>query len=344
MPRISVTVLAIVFGAAVIGSDEPDRPLLPKDSLPEELSIDAIPLGLEPTRRVPEDNPLTEAKVRLGRRLFFDPVLSVDRTVSCASCHEPSYGFASRDRTSLGVRGQRGTRNTPSLLNIAYVTPLFWDGRATSLEEQALKPIESPQEMGNTVDEAVKRLAADATYRTQFDAAFTDGVTATNLARAIASFERVLLAGNGKSDAFKLEGDVAGMTDTERHGMWLFESKARCWRCHSGRNFSDNNFHNTGVAWFNRPDAEPTDLGRYAVTKLDADRGKFKTPSLRGVARTAPYMHDGSLATLEDVVKFYNRGGGKNAQLDSIVVPLNLTTAEVLSLVAFLKALATELE
>jgi cytochrome c peroxidase len=336
--------LPIICCAVVIGSDGPNRPSLPKDTLPEKLEIDSIPLGLDSNRPVPEDNPLTEAKVQLGRRLFFDPVLSVDRTVSCASCHDPAHGFAGRDRTSLGVRGQRGSRNAPSLLNIAFVKPLFWDGRAASLEEQALKPIESPQEMGNAVDEAVKRLASDAVYRQQFDAAFPDGVTAQNLARAIASFERTLLLGNTKPDAFKHEGDIAGMTDPEQHGMWLFESKARCWRCHSGRNFSDNEFHNTGVAWFNKSDANPTDLGRHAITKLDADRGKFKTPPLRGVALTAPYMHDGGLATLEDVVEFYNRGGGKNPNLDSVLTPLGLTPNEIHSLVAFLKALSEAAE
>ena len=336
--------LPIICWAVVIGSDGPNRPSLPKDTLPEKLEIDSIPLGLDSNRPVPDDNPLTEAKAQLGRRLFFDPILSVDRTVSCATCHDPAHGFAGRDRTSLGVRGQRGTRNAPSLLNIAYVKPLFWDGRAVSLEEQALKPIESPQEMGNTVDEVVKRLSADLVYRMEFGFVFPDGVTSQNLARAIASFERTLLLGSTKPDAFKHEGDIAGMTDPEQHGMWLFESKARCWRCHSGRNFSDNDFHNTGVAWFNKPAATPTELGRHAVTKLDADRGKFKTPSLRGVARTAPYMHDGSLATLEDVVDFYNRGGGKNPHLDPTVVPLNLDQEEMANLVAFLKALSVAAE
>lgn len=332
--------LPIICCAVVIGSDESIRPPLPKDTLPEKLPIDSIPLGLDPNRPVPEDNPLTDAKVQLGRRLFFDPILSVDRTVSCASCHDPAHGFASKDRTSLGVRGQRGTRNARSLLNIAYVKPMFWDGRAATLEEQALKPIESPQEMGNSLDEVVKRLRADDRYSQQFDAAFPGGVTPPNIARAIASFERTLLLGNTKPDSFKHEDDIAAMTDPEQHGMWLFESKARCWRCHSGRNFSDNDFHNTGVAWFNEPDVQPTDLGRHAVTHIDADRGKFKTPPLRGVALTAPYMHDGSLTTLEDVINFYNRGGGKNPNLDPTIVPLGLTKEEVIDMVAFLKALS----
>jgi cytochrome c peroxidase len=336
--------LPIICCAVVIGSDGPNRPSLPKDTLPEKLEIDSIPLGLDANRPVPDDNPLTEAKVQLGRRLFFDPVLSVDRTVSCASCHDPAHGFANNDRTSLGVRGQRGTRNAPSLLNIAYVKPLFWDGRAVSLEEQVLKPIENAQELGNTLDEVIKRITTDDGYRMQFEAAFPDGVTVQNLARSIASFERTLLLGNTKPDAFKHEGDIAVMSDPEQHGMWLFESKARCWRCHSGRNFSDNDFHNTGVAWFNKPDAAPADLGRFAVTHLDTNRGKFKTPSLRGVARTAHYMHDGSLATLEDVVEFYNRGGGKNSNLDPIMTPLGLTPEEIQSLVAFLKALSEAVE
>jgi cytochrome c peroxidase len=334
----------IICGAVVIGHDEPTRPLLPKDMLPDKLAIDSIPLGLDRNRPVPEDNPLTEAKVQLGRRLFFDPILSVDRTVSCASCHDPAHGFASKDRTSLGVRGQRGTRNTPSILNVAYAKSILWDGRSASLEQQVFNPIENPEEMGNTLDEVVRRLNSDDSYLQHFDAIFPDGVTAQNLARAIASFERTLLLGNTKPDAFKHEGDIAGMTDPEQHGMWLFESKARCWRCHSGRNFSDNDFHNTGVAWFNKPDADPSDLGRHAVTKLAADRGKFKTPPLRGVARTAPYMHDGSLATLDDVIDFYNRGGGKNPNLDPAVSLLNLSQEEMADLVAFLKALSVPAE
>jgi len=311
-----------------------DRAALPRDSL-AELSLDAVPLGLEPGRLVPKHNPLTEAKVRLGRRLFFDPVLSVDSTVSCASCHQPDHGFSTPSRFAIGVGGKATTRNPPSLLNRAYGKAFFWDGRETSLEAQALRPVADVNEMGGTVEGALKRLEASATYRAQFAAAFPNGITAENLARALAGFERVLLLGDSRVDRFRA-GDVKALDDRELHGLWLYESKGRCWQCHSGRNYTDESFHNTGVRW----GKDPIDLGRYAVTKQDADRGRFKTPSLRGLTHTAPYMHDGSMATLEEVVDFYDNGGGKNPYLDPIMKPLGLSKDEKADLVAFLKAIS----
>jgi cytochrome c peroxidase len=322
----------LVVAAAGEGAKPPP---LPKDTLPVRLALDAVPLGLERERTIPPDNPLTEAKVQLGRRLFFDPILSADGTVACASCHRPEHGFASPDPVPAGVRGKRGRRNAPSLLNRAYAKTLFWDGRETALEAQALKPIEDPHEMGARVADVVRRLQNHPDYPALFQAAFPDGVTADNLARAIASFERVLLTGNSKIDRFRA-GEVSVLNEVERHGLWLFESRGQCWRCHSGRNFTDEQFHNTGVSW----GREPLDLGRSEVTRRDEDRGRFKTPSLRGVALTPPYMHDGSLATLEEVVAFYNRGGGKNPHLDPAMAPLGLSKDEEASLVAFLKALS----
>jgi cytochrome c peroxidase len=307
----------------------------PADSLPPDLATAAIPRGLDPNRPVPRDNPLSDAKVRLGRRLFFDPLLSRDRSVACASCHAPAYGFAGRDPLALGIEGKKGRRNAPSLLNRAYAASLFWDGREATLEAQALKPIEDPLEMGNTLGEVLRRLRADAAYRAQFQAAFGAEPTADNLARALASFERVLLLGDSRVDRFRA-GEVGALTEAERHGLWLWESKGRCWRCHAGPNFTDEQFHNTGVGW----GSEPPDWGRFAVTGKEEDRGKFKTPTLRGVAWTAPYMHDGSIATLEEVVEYYNRGGRANPHLDSTVAPLGLSKQEVQSLVAFLRALS----
>jgi cytochrome c peroxidase len=325
--------LFLLAGLVISNAAEPVP--LPKDTLAAKLSLDAIPLGLDGNRPVPRDNPLTEAKVRLGRRLFFDPILSADGTVACASCHQPAHGFAGPSRVAVGIGGRQTTRNAPSLLNRAYGTAFFWDGRDPSLEAQALRPIENPHEMGTSVAEAVKRLTAHKDYPALFRAAFPDGVTADNLARALASFERVLLTGDSRVDRFRA-GDVAALSDRERHGLWLFESRGRCWRCHAGRNFTDEQFHNTGVSW----GKEPLDLGRFAHTKQEADRGRFKTPTLRGLALTAPYMHDGSLATLEDVVQFYNRGGGKNPCLDTALEPLGLSQDEANDLVAFLKALS----
>jgi cytochrome c peroxidase len=296
-----------------------------------------IPAGLERGRPAPKDNPLTDAKIQLGRRLFFDPILSADGTISCASCHDPEHGLASRDRLAKGFRGQETHRNPPSLWNRAYGTAFFWDGREATLEAQALRPIESPTEMGGTIEAAVNRLQKHKEYPALFREAFRDGVSADNLAKSLASFERVLLSGNSRVDRFRA-GEVRVLSEAERHGLWLYESRGGCWRCHSGPNFSDESFHNTGVSW-NQP---PIDLGRFTITNKEADRGRFKTPTLRNAALTAPYMHDGSLATLEEVVDFYNRGGGKNPNLDESVVPLGLSPEEKKDLVAFLKALSGE--
>jgi cytochrome c peroxidase len=312
-----------------------EPPLLPVDSLPAKLDCKAIPLGLAEVRPVPKDNPLTEEKAALGRKLFFDPILSADRTVSCATCHQPAFGFAGSERVASGIGGRKTTRNPPSLLNRAFGKSFFWDGRALSLEEQALGPIANPDEMGTSVPAIVKRLAADKNYEQQFRAVFPDGITEQNLARAIASFERTLLAGNSKIDRFRA-GQIDSLNDQERHGLWLYESRGGCWRCHSGPNFTDEEFHNTGVSW-----GKSDDTGRYAATKKDVDRGRFKTPSLRGLTRTAPFMHDGSLATLAEVIEFYNKGGTRNPNLDPVVAPLGLTEEEKRDLVAFLKALST---
>jgi cytochrome c peroxidase len=330
--RLVLLAVLAALGAVAWGDDKPSP--VPKDSLPAKIPIDVIPLGLK-DREVPKDNPLTEERVRLGRRLFFDPILSNDNTVACASCHEPTHGFAGTDGKARGIRGQRTTRKAPTLFNRAYGTTFFWDGREATLEAQALRPIEDPAEMGSKLADVLKRLRSDKDYTDRFEAAFPDGVTETNLGRALASFERVLLRGDSAVDRFRSKGEHAALTPAEREGLWLYESKARCWRCHSGANFTDERYHNTGVSW----GKDSPDLGRAAVTKRDEDRGKFKTPTLRGVALTAPYMHDGSLATLEDVVDFYNRGGGANPNLDPAIKPLDLSKEEVGALVAFLKAL-----
>jgi cytochrome c peroxidase len=324
--------ILFLLGITALAVESPSA--LPRDTLPAKLLLDKIPLGLG-SRSVPKDSPLTQARVNLGRKLFFDPILSANNTVACATCHQPAHGFASAQARPRGIRGRQVARRAPSLLNRAYGTSFFWDGRGSSLEEQALIPIASPTEMGSSVAAAVKRLRANKGYKAQFEAAFDDGVTSSNLARAIASFERVLLRGDSRVDRFRRNGDHDALTARERQGLWLYESKGRCWRCHRGANFTDEGFHNTGVSWGNKP----TDLGRYAVTKKAADKGKFKTPSLRGVALTGPYMHDGSLKTLKDVVKFYNKGGTANPNLDAAMAPLDLSPEEIRDLVAFLKAL-----
>ena len=319
------------LGAGILAADVAP---IPKDTLPAKLLLDEMPLGLG-ERPESKDNPLTEARVQLGRRLFFDPILSADNSVACASCHQPEHGFASANGRARGIRGQAIDRRAPSLFNRAFGKAFFWDGRAGSLEEQALMPIADSREMGSNVADAVKRLQNHENYRDAFAVTFGDGVTAANLGKALASFERVLLRGDSRVDRFRQKGEHEALSPEERHGLWLYESKAQCWRCHSGRNFTDEDFHNTGVSWGH----EPLDLGRYKVTKNEDDRGKFKTPTLRGVVLTGPYMHDGSLKSLDEVVEFYKRGGVDNPGRDSKIGPLNLSADEVRALVAFLKSL-----
>src|SRR5262249_10500621 len=215
-----------------------DAPPVPRDTLPSKINVDHVPLGLARAPQAPKDNPLTEARARLGRALFFDPILSADRTLACASCHDPAHGFASKEPIAVGVHGKKGRRNAPSLWNRGYASSLFWDGRSPSLEAQALKPIEEPHELGSSVAEAVKRLRAHADYPAQFQQAFGEGPSADTLAKALASFERPLLLGNSRIDRFRAGGDAGALTPQERHGLWLWESKARCWRCHNGPNFT----------------------------------------------------------------------------------------------------------
>jgi len=333
-PAFTVGPILILLGAMSVAQP----PSAPKDTLPETLPLDSIPLGLGGLgglgrRAAPDDNPLTAERVALGRKLFFDTILSADNTVACASCHRPENGFAGASAKARGIGGREGPRRAPTLLNRAFGTSFFWDGRASTLEEQALQPIENPVEMGSSVADAVGRLKADDDYTKRFKSAFDDGVTSANLARALAGFERALLRGDSPVDRFRAKSDHDALTPTQRHGLWLYESKGQCWKCHSGPNFSDEGFHNTGVSWGR------TDLGRYQVTKKETDRGRYKTPTLRGVDLRAPYMHDGSLPTLEAVVEFYSRGGGHNPNLDPGIKPLNLSPDEQQALVAFLKSL-----
>jgi cytochrome c peroxidase len=282
----------------------------------------------------PADNPLTPEKVALGRKLFFDPILSGDRTVACATCHHPDKAFAGSEALPRGIGGQPTKRKAPALINRAFGDAFFWDGRAKSLEEQALLPIEDPTEMGAKLPEVIARLKADAGYTEAFQKAFPgDGITNQTLAKALASFQRALIRGASRVDKFMQKGERSALTQEELHGFWLYESKGMCWKCHVGFNFTDEKFHNTGVSW------GKGDLGRFAVTKNDADRGAFKTPTLRGTGLSGPYMHDGSLKTLEEVVDFYDKGGTANPYRDAAMQPLKLTPEEKKSLVAFLKAL-----
>lgn len=291
-----------------------------------------VPLGLTPPD-VPADDPVTDAKAALGKTLFFDKRLSRDATVSCSSCHDPAKGWTDQAPVSTGIRGRKGVRSAPTVLNAAYMTAQFWDGRAASLEEQALAPIENPVEMDFTRGELVARLSAIKGYAPLFRAAFGDGsVSADRVASALATFERTVLTGNSPYDRWKA-GDRKAMSPAAVAGYELFNDadRANCAACHSGPNFSDSKFHNTGVGA-----GEP---GRAAVTRRPEDAGAFKTPTLRNLKYTAPYMHDGSRRTLIEAIDLYDEGGVANPNLDPRIKPLQLTEIEEADLAFFLDAL-----
>lgn len=287
----------------------------------------AEPAGLPPVKH-PKDNPPTPEKIALGKQLFFDGRLSADNKVSCATCHDPAKGFSNGDPFATGVEGKVGGRNSPTVINSAYQTFQFWDGRSHSLEDQALGPVQNPIEMKMTLEEVVSKLNAVEGYKKQFQQVFGTDVTEKGMAMAIAAYERTVLSGDAPYDKFKA-GDKAALSEPAQRGMKLFFGKANCSACHSGPNFTDNAFHNIGVPG--------TDPGREAISKQLGDRGAFKTPTLREIARTAPYMHNGGQKTLEEVVAHYNKGGTPHEQLDEEIFPLKLTTEEMADLVAFMK-------
>ncbi|MDB5098644.1 MAG: Cytochrome-c peroxidase [Cyanobacteria bacterium RYN_339] len=270
------------------------------------------------------------AKVELGFRLFFEPMLSAGNKMSCASCHEPGRGFSNGEPTALGVAGQRGNRNVPTILAVGKNPYFFWDGRAATLEEQALGPIQNPIEMNAKLDDVVAKLAASKDYPPRFQAAFGTGVDAPGIAKAIAAFERALTLEPSPFD----RGDL---TPAQQRGRELFNGRGNCKMCHKGPNFTDTNFHTTGVG-LDRPNP---DAGRMAISKKRFDYNAFKTPTLRNIEQTAPYMHDGSLATLEEVVDYYDKGGNPNPLVDPEIVPLGLNAQEKADLVAFMKALTS---
>lgn len=274
-------------------------------------SVLAIPLELDLYLPVPEDNPLTPQKIEQGRRLFFDGRLSRDGTISCSTCHDPERAFSDGRPIAVGVFGRKGRRNSPALINRGYGRLFFWDGRVATLDEQVLKPIQDPNEMDLTLHEAAARV----------------NLPPEEISRILASFVRSILSGNSPFDRY-INGDRSALSAEQQAGLQLFRGKANCTACHVGPNFTDERLHNTGVAWRG---GQLADEG--------AGRGDFKTPTLREIARTAPYMHDGSLATLADVIEYYDRGGNQDPGLDPELRPLHLSPAEKQNLVAFLRCL-----
>ena len=279
-----------------------------------------IPLGLDLYMPVPEINPVTTEKIELGRRLFNDRRLSRNGTISCASCHDPERGFSDGRPVAVGVFGRTGRRNTPALINRGYGRAFFWDARVRRLEEQVIKPIEDPNEMDLPVDEAARRV----------------GLTPEGLSGSLATYVRSILSGNSPYDRF-IHGDRTALSSEQQLGLQIFRGKGNCTACHIGPNFTDEQFHNTGVAW---RDGRLIDEGRFAISNAPRDHGAFKTPTLREVALTMPYMHDGSIPTLKDVIDIYDRGGNRNPFLDPQLRPLQLTDEEKQALASFLLSLS----
>lgn len=292
---------------------------------------DDFPLGLKKLIW-PKDNQHTAEKVELGKQLYFDKRLSRDDTISCASCHDPKKGWSNGEAFATGVRGQKGGRSSPTIINSAFQELQFWDGRANQLEGQALGPIQNPIEMDMPLDEVVAKLNKIEGYKKQFQKVFGTEVNADGIAKALAAFERTVLSGGAPYDRFKA-GDTNALSEPAQRGMKVFFNRGHCSACHVGPNFNDGAFHNIGVGM----EAEKPDIGREELTKLGGDRGAFKTPTLREIARTAPYMHNGKFKTLEEVVEYYDKGCFACETLDEEIYPLKLTAEEKKDLVTFLK-------
>jgi len=325
---------------------EADNPLRPLANSP--LGADIALNGLK--------DPPTPARVRLGRWLFFDRRLSADSSMACATCHQPEYAFAQRTPVAVGIGGQRGRRKVPPLINLAVSVPptafrigpqaaFFWDGRATSLEQQALEPIANPVEMGSTHSEMVRTLSRINGYAPYFAEAFGDArISRERVAHALADYERTRLSGNSPFDRWQDAHEPNAVSDEAKGGYALFTGKAQCFHCHGGRLLRGGGFHNVGIGWDPKTHTFADD-GRHAVTRgstLEAWPGTFKAPTLREVSRHPPYMHDGSIATLREVVEYYNRGANPNPYLSAFIHPLGLTPAEIGELVAFLNTLNGE--
>jgi cytochrome c peroxidase len=274
-----------------------------------------VPLGLDAYVPVPENNPITKESVQLGRKLFFDKRLSRDRTLSCATCHDPQYAFTDARKLAVGVNGRTGDRRVPRIINRAYGKAFFWDGRVSQLEEQVVLPIVNTKEMDLSLSEASTRVRLDV----------------GTLQRALASYVRTILSGNSPYDRY-VQGERDALSDEQKLGLQVFRGKAGCGSCHLGPNLTDEQFHNTGIGG----DQEP---GHFVSSHNPEHRGAFKTPSLREAARTPPYMHDGSLATLEEVIDYYDKGGRGNSNLDPEMRKLQLSATEKKALAAFIQSL-----
>ncbi len=326
---ISATALLLGAGSAFANSQEPDESeymTATFDDLVTYTRPDEVPQA--------DDNATTPERVELGKHLFFDPRLSGSNFISCATCHNPALGWSDGQPTAIGHGMQVLGRATPTIINTAYQKFQFWDGRATTLEEQALGPIVAAGEMNQPLDELVAELKAIPGYVKMFNAAYPEeGISPSSIGKAIASFERTVVSSESDFDRW-LKGDTKALTKEEAWGFVVFEGKGNCDACHSGFNFTDDKFHNIGLKGV-------TNEGRYAIEPKASLKGAFKTPTLRNIALTAPYMHNGAYNTLEEVVEHYDTGGFKNAGTIStdLKSSLELTERDKKALVAFMKAL-----
>jgi len=297
-----------------------------------------FPLDLPPGApmpTIPADDPLTIASVKLGKALFFDPRLSLDRGISCRSCHFPERAFSDTVALSSGVQGRMVARNAPSLANVAYRPLLMRDGGTPTLEQQVLIPLLDTAEMDVTMASLIALLSEDPDYQTQSMKAFGRPIDAFVITRALASYERTLISGSSRFDEFLYQGDSTALDPQEKRGWAIFNSdRGKCTNCHGGFDLSDHSFRNIGTSI-----DHAADPGRQRITVHPADRGKFAVPTLRNIALTAPYMHDGSMRTLEQVVDHFNSGGLADPNKDPLMTPLHLTAQEKQDVVAFLRSL-----
>lgn len=325
----------------------------PVPMLDEEAKPYFSEIGHLPEVEFPKDNPYSTEKVLLGKTLFYDPRLSGSNQIACASCHDPELGWCDNRMVSFGHDRQLGTRNAMSILNSAYATSLFWDGRAASLEEQSQMPIQDQREMSEHIDMAVEKIAKIKGYEILFEKAFGDKkITKEKITKAIATFERTIKSSPSKFDRF-IDGETNLFSDDEVMGLHLFRTKAQCVNCHNSGYFSNNRFENIGTSLLS---SEQEDLGRYLVTKNSEDVGKFRVPSLREVVRTGPWMHNGTFTSLADVIQIYNKGNPEpyknrttahngitlTSEKSDMLRLLDLTDEEVIQLEKFLGTLSTK--
>jgi cytochrome c peroxidase len=329
MTQTAVALSALLMGLTLGGCGDGEAPSEPVGpAIP-------IPPGF-PAFAAPADNEPTPLRIELGRKLFYDERLSSTGDIACSSCHLQEHAFADPNRVSVGVDGRTGTRNAPALVNLAWGKTFFWHGGAVSLEVQAVGPIKNPLEMDTTLADVADRLAAEPELVAEFERAYEEGPSEASITRALASFGRSLVSGNSPYDRY-LAGDTEALSEAAVRGEALFNGeRGECFHCHAGFNFSNNAFRNNGI------EPDDPDEGRREITLKDSDLGKFKVPTLRNIAVSAPYMHDGSLETLEEVIATYVQGGRGHPNTDPTIVALDLDAADQADLLAFLEALTDQ--